>query len=92
MLSGGMVWAASLSMREIHNHMVKPSNASKIWSSDALAGVQELMFKIIKHGAAFNYANQIIEETCNRLVKQLIFDSSPSASSIRAYFYVSHDG
>ena len=36
---------------------------SKIWSSDALAGYKELLFKIIEQGAAFNHAKQFIEET-----------------------------
>jgi hypothetical protein len=72
MLSGGMAWATSFLMGEIRNHMVKPSNTSKIWSSDALAGGRkELLFKIIEQGAPFNHANQFIEETCNRLVEQL---------------------
>ncbi|KAJ8586970.1 hypothetical protein M405DRAFT_742712 [Rhizopogon salebrosus TDB-379] len=42
-------------------------------------GCKELMFKIIEQETAFAHANQFIEETCNRLVEQLIFDSSPSA-------------
>jgi hypothetical protein len=71
MLSGGMAWAAFFLMGEIRNHMVKPSNISKIWSSDALAGCKELLFKIIEQGAAFNHAKQFIKETCNRLIEQL---------------------
>ncbi|OAX31896.1 hypothetical protein K503DRAFT_787545 [Rhizopogon vinicolor AM-OR11-026] len=41
-------------------------------------GCKELMFKIIDQGAAFNHADQFIEEACNRLVEQLIFDTSTS--------------
>ncbi|OAX38710.1 hypothetical protein K503DRAFT_770217 [Rhizopogon vinicolor AM-OR11-026] len=33
-------------------------------------GYKELIFKILEQGAAFNHANQFIEEACNRLVEQ----------------------
>ncbi|OAX37464.1 hypothetical protein K503DRAFT_857339 [Rhizopogon vinicolor AM-OR11-026] len=41
-------------------------------------GCKELMFKILERGAAFHYADQFIEHACNRLVEQLISDSSTS--------------
>ncbi|OJA10963.1 hypothetical protein AZE42_08486 [Rhizopogon vesiculosus] len=41
-------------------------------------GCKELMFKILERGTAFHYADQFIEHACDRLVEQLISDSSTS--------------
>ncbi|KAG1851931.1 hypothetical protein F4604DRAFT_1592184, partial [Suillus subluteus] len=42
-------------------------------------GCKELMFKIIGEGAAFNHADQFIDEACNRLADELIFEPSLEA-------------
>ncbi|KAG1819327.1 hypothetical protein EV424DRAFT_1323472 [Suillus variegatus] len=39
-------------------------------------GCKELMFKIIGEGAAFNHADQFVDEACSRLAEKLIFESS----------------
>ncbi|KAG1884364.1 hypothetical protein F4604DRAFT_1677006 [Suillus subluteus] len=42
-------------------------------------GCKELMFKIIGEGAAFNHADQFVDEACNRLADKLIFEPSLEA-------------
>ncbi|KAG1875466.1 hypothetical protein DFJ58DRAFT_650269, partial [Suillus subalutaceus] len=42
-------------------------------------GCKELMFKIIGEGAAFNHADQFVDEACNCLADKLIFEPSLEA-------------
>jgi len=39
------------------------------------SGCKEIMFKVIDKGAGFNHAGEFIDESCDRLVGQLIYES-----------------